>query len=106
MCIPVAACLGLVKAAQFTRVMHASSKLVRQNHRMQHHVEMLLMQFVHYFFRIGKHSRIPHERAVLGVPAGWTKPGTQVDQSVTRQLFLSECFWHTEYFVTIRQCAV
>lgn len=73
---------------------------------MHHGTEVLPMEFIQKFFRIRKNSRIPRERAILGVPSGRAKARPEIDQRIARQFFLPEGLRFGDNFFPTGECAM
>jgi hypothetical protein len=57
---------------------------------MHNGAKMLLVELIQDLFGVGKDSRIPHERTVLGVPARRTESSAQIDQGIAGQFLIAE----------------
>src|SRR5215471_21845129 len=88
--IPVATRCGFVEARKVTGIVDGAAKFVGKNHGMQDGMKILSMQLIEHFLGIRKDPSVPDERAVLSVPARGTKPGSQIDESITRQFLFTE----------------
>ena len=104
--VPVAAGFLFIKPREFASVVSRSAKFVREDHRVEHGPEIILMELVEHFLGIGEYARVPCERAVLGIPAGWTESRSQIDQRVAGQLLFAECFRFSEDFLAAGKRAV
>ena len=94
------ACFGIARVAN--RTVHFS----RLNHHVESNFEVLLVELIEDRLRIGKHFLIELELSVIGVPAGGTKAGPQIDQGVAGQLLLAKRAGFPQDFLAAGQRAM
>jgi hypothetical protein len=64
------------------------------------------MKLVDGLFGIGEDALVPGKGTVLGVPAGRTKSGAEIDERVARKLFLAKSLGFGNDFFVARQSAM
>src|SRR5256885_15694902 len=99
MSVPVAACLGLVELRDFAGIAHGAAQLVRENDNVDDGAEIIFVEGLDCFRRIGEDAGIPNEGTVVRVPAGRTESGAEVDHGVTRTAFFAKrCGFAQNFF--------
>src|SRR5580698_6799963 len=86
--------------------MHGSAQCVGNDDHMNDSTKILFVQFIQYFFGVGKNSGVPVKRAIFRVPAGGTETGTQINHRVAWQFLFAEHPRFRNYFFAASQRAM
>src|ERR1700722_1549215 len=68
--------------------------------------EIFFVQFVQYFFGVGKYSSVPVKCSIFRIPTRRTKAGAQINHGVAGQFFLAEHLRLRNYFFTAGERAM
>src|ERR1022692_1445909 len=87
---PIATRLLLNRLLRIAWIMYGAVHFPRLDHHVKSNLEMLLMQLLEDRLWIRKNFLVELKFSVVGIPAGGTESGAQIDHGIARQLFFTK----------------